>query len=249
MTRSCFGTLHIVDAEELREAVEKIRWYHVIDLPYGIRTPGRFDPKPYLESRYGFPRTFDGQTVLDVGAWDGAFSFEAERRGAGRVLATDSFVWEGETWGSKEGFELARRALGSSIEDQNIDVLELSPERVGKFDTVLFFGVLYHMRHPMLALERIASVTRDRLILETHIDLLHMRRPAMAFYPGDELNNDPSNWIGPNPAAVAGMLRAVGFRRIEPILPSPLPVVFAKDVLKRVGGRSSLPRMSFHAWL
>ena len=51
--------------------------------------------------------------MLDIGAWDGALSFEAERRGASRVLATDSFCWSGEGWGTKDGFEFARKAIGS----------------------------------------------------------------------------------------------------------------------------------------
>ena len=66
-------------------------------------------------------------SVLDVGAWDGFFSFEAERRGAARVLAIDSFSWEGDGWGSKAGFELAHEALGSRVESRTIDVLDLSP--------------------------------------------------------------------------------------------------------------------------
>ena len=74
--------------------------------------------------------------------------------------------------GTKAGFELARKALDSKVEDLSIDVLDLSPERIGKFDLVLILGVLYHMRHPLLALERVASVTKDQLVLETHVDFL-----------------------------------------------------------------------------
>jgi len=74
--------------------------------------------------------------------------------------------------GTKAGFELARKALDSKVEDLSIDVLDLSPERIGEFDLVLILGVLYHMRHPLLALERVASVTKDQLVLETHVDFL-----------------------------------------------------------------------------
>jgi tRNA (mo5U34)-methyltransferase len=155
--------------------------------------------------------------VLDVGAWDGYFSFEAERRGASRVLAADHFAWHGENWSSKEGFELARRALRSRVKD--IDVMELAPERLGTFDLVLLLGVLYHLRHPLLALERVASVTGDQLILETHVDLTWLRRPAMAFYPGHELGHDPTNWWGPNPEGVCAMLADVGFKRVELVTP------------------------------
>src|SRR5436853_6561732 len=192
--------------EDLRAEVEALRWYHVLDLGHGVRTPGIYDPSSRLP-RYALP-DLHGKTVLDVGAWDGFFSFEAERRGASRVLATDSFAWDGSNWSTKAGFELARRVLGSKVEDQTIDVLELTPQQVGLFDVVLFLGVLYHMRDPMLALERVASVTRDLLVLETHADLMHLRRPALAFYGGREHADDPTNWFGPNIPAVVAMLRA-----------------------------------------
>src|SRR5262249_39719958 len=100
---------------------------------------------------------------------------------------------------------------------------------------VLFLSVLYHMRHPLLALEKLASVTRRLLIIETHIDMLDCPRPAMAFYPGEELSHDASNWCGPNPAMIEAMLRTVGFQKI---------------VVHR--GPSNLhtesPRLVIHAW-
>jgi tRNA (mo5U34)-methyltransferase len=235
-----------MDRQQLHDAVEAIRWYHVIDLPHGIRTPGSFDPNTELP-RYGLPESFRGKTVLDVGAWDGWFSFEAERRGAGRVLATDSYSWSGKGGGSKDGFNLARKALGSSVEDLTIDVPELSPETVGKFDVVLFLGVLYHLRDPMAAIERVASVTRDQLIVETLVDLIHLRRPAMAYYPGREENNDPSTWVGPNPAAVVAMLRAAGFGRVAAIAQPSYVGAVAKSTLRRIRKRPGL-HMAFHAW-
>lgn len=79
---------------------------------------------------------------------------------------------------------------------------------------MLFLDVLYHMRHPLLALERVASVTGRQLILEGHVDMLEHERPA-AFYPDAELNNDPSNWWGLNVAAVEAMLRDVDFREVR----------------------------------
>jgi tRNA (mo5U34)-methyltransferase len=86
---------------------------------------------------------------------------------------------------------------------------------VGTFDLVLFLGVLYHMRHPLLALERVFSVTRRQLILNTHVDFTAIERPAIAFYQGRELNNDTTNWSGPNPAAVVAMLHVVGFQDVK----------------------------------
>jgi tRNA (mo5U34)-methyltransferase len=181
----------------------------------GVVTPG-FDPHTAARAQtYGIPEDLTGRSVLDVGAWDGFFSFEAERRAASRVVAVDSYCWSGEGWGTKAGFELARRILGSKVEDHESEVLDLDPARLGRFDVVFCFGVLYHMRHPFLMVERVAALASDLLILETHVDLLDVAKPAMAFYPGAELNQDHSNWCGPNHAMVEGMLRDVGFREVR----------------------------------
>src|SRR2546423_11103508 len=114
-----------MSSDRLREAVNGIKWFHRIDLGHGVVTPG-IDDTPAKLATIGLPVDLHGQSVLDVGAWDGFFSFEAERRGARRVLATDSFCWSGPGWGTKAGFELARQALGSRVEDKEIDVLDLS---------------------------------------------------------------------------------------------------------------------------
>jgi tRNA (mo5U34)-methyltransferase len=198
----------------LRSEVSKVNWYHSIPLGDGVVTPGVDDTSSRLPKIH-MPDDLSGKTVLDVGAWDGFFSFEAERRGASRVLATDSFSWTGEGWGTKDGFELARRALGSRVDDRELDVLDLSPETVGVFDVVFFLGVLYHMKHPLLALERVFSVTRELLIMSTFVDATWTRRPAAAFYPRAEANSDPTNWWGPNPGAVVAMLETAGFTRVE----------------------------------
>jgi tRNA (mo5U34)-methyltransferase len=205
-----------MDSEQIRAAIAGITWYHTIDLGSGVITPG-VDNTIDRIAMIGLPQDLRGLSVLDIGAWDGAFSFEAERRGASPVVAVDSFCWSGEGWGTRDGFDCARRVLNSKVEDREIEVLDLSPESVGVFDLVLFLGVLYHMKHPLLALERVASVCRGQLILWTQIDLASVDRPAMAFYPGTELNNDPTNWWGPNPAAVNAMLTTAGFSRAETV--------------------------------
>lgn len=203
-----------IPVEELRQKVAAIDWWHRIDLGRGVVTPGRDATQEKLATLH-LPERLDGATVLDIGAWNGFFSFEAERRGARRVLAIDSPAWRGEGIATRQGFDLARRALGSKVEDLELDVMELAPERVGVFDLVLMLGVLYHLEDPLGALRRVASVTRERLVLETHTDALWSRRPAAVFYPGDQLNRDPSNWWGPNLPALLGMLRTAGFARAE----------------------------------
>lgn len=188
-----------------------INWWHQIALPDGSVTPGPDRSGEKLEWLHLPDLT--GKTVLDVGAYDGYFSFAAERLGASRVLAVDTHVWRRP--GGKDGFEYARKALGSSVEDIELEVLDVSPETVGKFDVVLFLGVLYHMRHPFLALEKMASVTNELLVIETLVDMTFLRSPAAAFYPWKTSQED-TKWWGPNRAAVLGMLDSVGFARVVP---------------------------------
>lgn len=237
----------------LRSRVEALRWYHTIDLGGGIVTAG-VDNTPYRLARLDLPASLEGMTVLDIGAWDGFFSFECERRGAARVVAADYYSWHDAGWGTKAGFQLAREALRSKVEDVDIDVMDLSPDRVGSFDLVLFLGVLYHLKHPLLALERVSSVTRGRLILETVVDLVGYSKPAMAFYPGRELNRDPTNWWGPNHAAVHGMLRTVGFEEVRTVTRQPGTLFrAARAVSHQLRGQNTLrgafrqDRAVFHA--
>ena len=206
---------------EIREAISEREWYHVIDLAPGIRTPGRFDPASKLKTM-GFPEDFTGKSVLDIGSSDGFFSFEAEKRGAKSVLATDRHPPE------SSGFEIARKLLGSQVKYEMTSVYDLSPESHGTFDYVLFPGVFYHLRHPLLALDRIHGVCRETLFLETHVldeslklishDLalqdIHPSLPDICltqYYPNDELNDDSSNWFVPNVKCVLEMLATSGF--------------------------------------
>ncbi|MGD0363046.1 MAG: methyltransferase domain-containing protein [Bryobacteraceae bacterium] len=210
--------------EEFTKELNSLYWWHTIDLGDGIVTPGR-DQTPVRIKLAGIPDDLTGKSVLDIGAWDGAFSFECERRGARRVLAVDEFIWVGKApWtAGKAGFDFARRALKSNVEDMVCDVYDLSPERVGTFDLVVFSGVLYHLKHPLLALERVASVCGDMLICGSNIDMVREKRPAIAFYPGEELEGDPSNWCGPNVPALEAMLRTVGFSKVILHRQSPPP--------------------------
>jgi tRNA (mo5U34)-methyltransferase len=197
---------------ELRQAIKDYDWYHSIELRPGITTPGRAAERnvlPYL----GLPEDLSGMSVLDIGCWDGFFSFECERRGAKRVVATD--VWE--TLG-REAFDFARAELGSSVEPVQASVYDL-PDALGgeRFSLVLFLGVLYHLKHPLLAIEKVAEVTAPGAlaIVETAVDAEQlMDRPMMAFYPGDELNHDPTNWWTPNVPALASMLEVSGFTAV-----------------------------------
>lgn len=229
-----------MNVSELNEEVKKIKWWHTIDLGNGVVTAG-LDNSPKKLKTLMMPDNLEGMSVLDIGAWDGFFSFEAERRGAKRVLATDKFCWSGSGWGwaTKAGFELAKNVLHSKVEDKEIDVLDISPQKIGTFDLVLFLGVLYHMRNPLSVLEKVASVTAKQLILETHISMLFVKQPVMRFYPGSEFNNDATNWWGPNLTAVQAMLKDVGFRKVEIVSRLNLFYRLARGVYYRTRRRES----------
>lgn len=192
--------------EYIENEIANIEWFHQIDLGNGVKTPGRDDSEHKLQL-LGIPENLINKTVLDIGAWDGFFSFTAEKRGAVKVVAVDIPI--------HAGLKVAKKILDSQIIPMEIDVMDIAPENSGMFDVVLCLGVLYHLKHPLMALERIYSVTAGQLILETYVDMLDCDRPAMAFYPGTELNGDPSNWCGPNPEMVLAMLKTVGFRKAE----------------------------------
>jgi|ERR1700733_280835 len=202
---------------DLQTRVAALPWHHSIDLGGGVVTAGNKSlPNCNSEASLIFDRVdLGGRTVLDVGAWNGFFSFEAKRRGAARVLATDSYCWSHPHIRGRETFELARSALGIDVEALEIDAASLSTEAVGQFDIVLYLGVFYHRYDAIEALAKVAGVAKDVLIVETHLELREVDVPAMAFYPGRELANDPTNWWGPNEHCMKALLLGHGFKDIE----------------------------------
>jgi len=198
----------------LRDSVASLDWFHSIDLGNGIVTPGT-DDSPTKLARLGLPEDLSGKRVLDIGAYDGFFSFAAERRGADHVLSVDTLAWERGPRSGWPCYELAHRTLGSRAETQKIDIHAVADAGIGTFDVVMVLGVLYHLRNPLSALEAVAKVTDDLLVIETHTDATHLHRPAMVFYEGDELAGDASNWCGPNESLLVTWLRDVGFREIR----------------------------------
>src|SRR5580704_17949096 len=137
--------------ESIRQMSERVQArfrYHSIELPNGSVLPG-LQTVEHLRWRlglFGLPEDLRGKRVLDVGAWDGWFSFECERRGA-EVVAVDCV--------ELDTFLEARELLGSRVEYHALDIAELSAKRLGRFDIVLFLGFLYHLRHPLLGLEKV----------------------------------------------------------------------------------------------
>jgi len=201
----------------LAEAVARYQWFHSIDLGGGVITPGDKSLDIHRKEAAAFfdPVKIERASVLDIGAWNGVYSFEAKRRGATRVVASDSYCWDHPRLRGRETFDLARSALGLEVETLTVDAMELSPGQHGSFDVVLFAGVLYHLKNPVGGLEAAASMASEVLIVETHGDLNHIDRPAAAFYPGTELNGDATNWWGPNIPWVISMLKNCGFVHVD----------------------------------
>jgi tRNA (mo5U34)-methyltransferase len=198
------------------ETVPAISWFHSLSLPGGEVTPGLKSAELLgVEAEVVFRDGVAGKRVLDIGAWDGFFSFEAERRGAARVLACDHFCWSGDGWGTKAGFDYAHDRLGSKVETRECDVQQLSPETVGTWDVVLFLGVLYHVKDPMRCLEQAASVAGELLVVETATALDVLPWPVMRYYQGADLGNDPTNFFAPNRRCLEAMARDLGFKRTE----------------------------------
>ena len=196
--------------------IEDIKWFHSIRLG-DVVTPGVKTTQAlnYEADNYFQGDVVRGKSMLDIGAWDGFMSFEAERRGASRVVASDYFCWDGPGWGTKAGFDFARQALGSSVEELKADVFDLDPAAHGQFDVVLMPGVIYHLTDPWGGLKRAADLARELLIVETHTAMNDCAEPAMRYWVGAELNGDPTNFWSPNEAGLRGMLTDIGFTRIE----------------------------------
>jgi len=199
---------------DFSEELYRKGWYHSFDLPDGTHIEG-FNSLETLKqrwSRFPLPPVLTGKRLLDTGAWDGWFSFEAERRGA-QVTAIDCV--------EVPHFLEIQRKLGSRVDYRVLDFYDLPEARLGVFDYVLFLGILYHLKHPLLALETVCSLTADTAIVESFVTdgdswREHVAQiPTMEFYETDELGNQLDNWIGPSVACLLAMCRAAGFARVE----------------------------------
>ena len=190
-------------------------WWHSFELPDGSRIEGvsELASQKMRIAQFPIPENLSGKRVLDVGAWDGWFSFEMERRGAD-VVAIDRF--------ENPRFREIQERLRSRVEYRQLDVYEVSPKTLGYFDIVLFMGVLYHLKHPLLGLERVCSVTRELAAVESFVltaqyGLPPEMEPAnlMRFFEDDDFGGQVDNWFAPTAHCLMAMCRTAGFARAE----------------------------------
>ena len=149
-----------------------------------------------------------------IGSWDGYFSFQAERLGASRVSQPIISVGPGPD-GSEGRFRLGPRPPGFQSGEQGYNVFDVDSKKLGKFDVVLFLGVLYHLTDPFGGLKKAADMYDECLVVETHSDMNNINEPVMRYYLGRELANDPTNYWGPNAPCLKAMMREIGFTRFE----------------------------------
>jgi len=209
------GSDRFQHAREYEERRESLGWWHSFEFPDGSRVEGAM-PIEGLRLRLAqFPIAEDlrGKRALDIGTWDGWFAFELERRGA-EVVAID--VWDNPR------FHEMRSRLGSRVEYRQLDVYDLDPSTIGRFDVVLFLGVLYHLKHPLLALERVCSVATDFVALESYVWQSQGRRssqitsrPVMEFFETDEFGGIFDNWVAPTIPCLLAFCRTAGFARVD----------------------------------
>jgi len=208
--------------KETEAFVASVVWWQGWEIQPGIRTPGPNDVARMM-SLCRVPEDLTGKRILDIGGWNGCCSFECERRGASAVVMLEPNPPEATH------FERIKSFLGSRVERVRGTVYDLDPKTYGYFDVVLFFGVVYHLRYPLLGIDNIRRVCRGEVFTESAIideaamDASGMLRsadsisiqmnktPLLQFAKDREYFNDTTNWFIPNQIALDDMLAAGGF--------------------------------------
>jgi tRNA (mo5U34)-methyltransferase len=217
------------------ELIEKVRrlgyWYHNVHLGNGVWTNPNHPEGNYPQKRWDLiepfvPESLEGKTVLDIGCNSGFFSLKMKERGASYVLGTDSvpdYLAQAEFLASHFNLEIEYRMLNV----YDIDKLGMA------FDFVIFLGVLYHLRHPLYALDKIAEICRDVMLFASVMRgpagkcqikdnyapgedgiLEHPNFPKMYFIE-KSYYGDSTNWWFPNRNAAIAMIRSAGFKSVH----------------------------------
>lgn len=194
-----------------KEAV--MNWWHTIEFPDGTVTPGRHDYRGGPGERFLMPESLVGKSVLDLGTKDGFWAIEAKRRGAANVIAMDKF---------REQSKTSRLALGAyGIEyycSGDLDYPLKDTEWGGQFDVVLFYGILYHLRNPVMGLMNAAFCAKPGglVLVETTVSVGHRKTaqlPAdipLMWVVDEIIGGDPTNYYVPNILGVNRLCELAG---------------------------------------
>jgi SAM-dependent methyltransferase len=243
----------MLSEQEIRSRVAKYHWYHIIQLTDTISTPGWEGITPLIEMIRGVVRSLDlkGKRVLDIGCRDGQFSFEAEKQGASEVIGIDCDLSAGAT-------EFLIPYFQSRVRMHELNVLALKPETFGRFDVVLFPGVLYHLRYPTWCLKLVRDVLKENgtLLLETAVVRDNNEFPLLYCPIGDESPYEPTSCTFYNVKGLTDTLLSLGLsveriefldkKRVPPPVgakprPAPIPATASlKDRLSPLTDRAAL---------
>ena len=218
-----------MDREQLIEEVAKHEWMHTIDLGQGVVTPGRWPTNPNVMQAFQ-AIDFKGKKVLDIGACNGLWSFEAERRGAAEVFSVDYLTHVG--YWCTPAYKLAHEALHSKAKYYpDLDVYDVAELGQDDFDVVIFSGVYYHLKHPLLAFSRLRAVMKEggHIIVEGPI-YPDDERCYATFHYRDIFLDDKSNWNVPTRRCLREWIQC-SFFEIEAAYEQPDP---SRSVLGRL---------------
>jgi tRNA (mo5U34)-methyltransferase len=185
-------SIHHPSNSETKRRIDRVHWYHEFDFGNGLRAVVKTPDAQSHRALWRFIEAeldkidFTEKTVLDIGCWDGYWSFYSERRGAKRILATDDST---QNWAGAAGFNLAKELLKSSVEsDLQLSVYDL--HRLNqKFDIILCLGVYYHLIDPFYAFTQIRHCCHDDSIVvfegDAFFQLLQTPAQSGALYSRD----------------------------------------------------------------
>jgi tRNA (mo5U34)-methyltransferase len=187
--------------------IENIQWFHKVELEDGRVTPGLVDVARH-ETLYLFDHLdFKGKSVLDIGCWDGYFSFMAERRGASRVVSLDDPNFR---WGGLDGYNFLHRHFQSRAELRKGSIYALPEER---FDIVLCYGVLYHINDPLTAMINTFHAAQEEVVFE---GLIHESPlPTLFLLAPEEFHGDPTNIYALSTGYLEKVAALCGFECVE----------------------------------
>jgi tRNA (mo5U34)-methyltransferase len=197
-----------------QQRIDQIQWYHDIDFPNGLKARTKTADAGSHRKLWGWMRSeldkidFAGRTVLDIGCWDGYWSFYAEQRGASRVLATDDKT---QNWSGNSGLDLAKELMGSAVETRT-DVSIYEAAKLGeRFDIVLCMGVYYHLVDALYAFSQVRHCSHAQSVVVFEGDFApdwYVQPPQAAYF---DLGN-PGRCFVPTVTCLRQVLEANYFR-------------------------------------